>query len=57
MMDDTLDSMSDCYDWSTSDGSDIDELLQDDDTEMMVVFLAVKELEDCAKLLNQRKGS
>jgi hypothetical protein len=56
MMDYALDSMLDCFDWSTSDDSNIDELLQDDNMEMMVVVLAVKELEDHAKLLDQRKG-
>ena len=43
-------------DWSSSD-LDIDELLQDDDIEMMVMILAVKELEDRKKLLDQRVGS
>jgi hypothetical protein len=51
------DSMSDCSDWLLSDDSDIDELLQDDDTEMMAIVLAVKELEDRVKLLDQRRGS
>jgi hypothetical protein len=51
------DSMSDCSDWSSSDDSDLDELLEDDDTEMMAIVLAVKELEDRAKLLDQRRGS
>jgi hypothetical protein len=51
------DSMSDCFDWSSSDDSDLDELLEDDDTEMMAIVLAVKELEDRAKLLDQRRGS
>jgi hypothetical protein len=50
-------SMSDCFDWSSSDDSDLDELLEDDDTEMMAIVLAVKELEDRAKLLDQRRGS
>jgi hypothetical protein len=39
-----------------SDDSDIDELLQDDDMEMMAIILAMKELEDRAKLLDQRRG-
>jgi hypothetical protein len=39
-MEHALDSMSNCSDWSSLDDSDIDELLQDDDTEMMVVVLA-----------------
>jgi hypothetical protein len=56
-MDDALDSMSDCSDWLSSDDSDIDELLQDDDTEMVVIVLTVKEVEDRTKLLDQRKGS
>ena len=46
-------------DWSSSDSddSDLDELLHDDDTEMMMVILGIKELEDRAKLLDQRTGS
>jgi hypothetical protein len=56
-MDDALDSMSDCSNWLSSDDSDIDELLQDDDTEMVVIVLTVKEVEDRTKLLDQRKGS
>ena len=51
--DDAVDSLSD---WSSSD-LDIDELLQDDDSEMLVIILAVKELEDRTKLLDQRVGS
>ena len=54
IQDDTVDSLS--SDWSSSD-SDIDELLQDDDTEMLVIILAVKELEDRTKLLDRRHGS
>ena len=42
-MDAAFDSLSD---WSSSDDSDIDEMLQDDDAEMMILILAVKELED-----------
>ena len=42
---------------SLSSDSDMDELLQDDDTEMMVIIFAVKELEDRTKLLDQRVGS
>jgi hypothetical protein len=56
-MDGVLDSMSDCSDWSSSDDSDIDELLQDDYTEMMVIVLAVQELQGRAKLLDHRRGS
>jgi hypothetical protein len=56
-MDDALDSMSDCSDWSSSDDSDIDELLQENDMELMVVVLPGRELEDHAKLVDQRKGS
>jgi hypothetical protein len=46
-------------DWSSSDSddSDLDELLHDDDTEMMMLILGIKELEDRAKLLDQRTGS
>jgi hypothetical protein len=36
---------------------DIEELLQDDDVEMMGLLLDVKEFEDRAKLLDQRRGS
>ena len=54
---DTDDSMTDGSGWSSSDDSDIDDLLQDDDAEMMVAVLAVQELEDRAKLLDQRRGS
>jgi hypothetical protein len=56
-MDNTLDLILDCSGWFYSDDSDIDELLQDDDTEMVVIILAVKEVEDRVKLLDQRKGS
>ena len=44
----------DLSDSSSSDDSDLEELLADDDCETAVLFLAVKELEDRAKLLNQR---
>ena len=53
-MDAAFDSLSD---WSSSDDSDIDEMLQDDDAEMMILILAVKELEDRTALLDQRIGS
>ncbi|KAK1648358.1 hypothetical protein QYE76_066163 [Lolium multiflorum] len=46
-------------DWSSSDSddSDIDELLNDDETEMMVLLFGLKQTEDRLKLLDQRKGS
>ena len=47
----------DLSDSSSSDDSDLEELLADDDCETTVLFLAVKELEDRAKLLSQRRGS
>ena len=55
----TDDSMSLSSDsgWSSSDDSDIDELLQDDDIEMMSLLVDVQEFEDRAKLLDQRRGS
>ena len=43
--------------WSSSDDSDIEELLEDDDTDMTVALVAVKELQDRAMLLDQRQGS
>jgi hypothetical protein len=52
-----MDSMSDSSDWSTSDDSDIDELLQDDDVEMMSLLVEVQSFEDRAKLMDQRRGS
>jgi hypothetical protein len=54
----TDDSMllSDDSGWSSSDDSDIEELLQDD-VEMMGLLLDVQEFEDRAKLLDQRRGS
>ena len=54
---DTDDSMTDGSGWSSSDDSNIDDLLQDDDAEMMVAVLAMQELEDRAKLLDQRRRS
>ncbi|XP_051215460.1 uncharacterized protein [Lolium perenne] len=47
----------DLSDSSSSDDSDLDELLQDDDLEATMLLLAVKDLEDRAKLLNRRRGS
>ena len=46
-------------DWSSSDSdeSELDELLNDDDTEMMLLLFGMKHMEDRAKLLDQRKGS
>ena len=52
-----MDSMSDSSDWSTSDDSDIDELLQDDDVEMMSLLIDVQSFENRVKLMDQRRGS
>nr|XP_051194993.1 uncharacterized protein LOC127308248 isoform X1 [Lolium perenne] len=52
-----MDSMSDSSDWSTSDDSDIDELLQDDDVEMMSLLVEVQSFEDRAKAMDRRRGS
>ena len=52
-----MDSMSDSSDWSSSDDSDIDELLQDDDVEMMSLLIDVQAFEDREKLMDQRRGS
>ena len=52
-----MDSMSDSSDWSTSDDSDIDELLQDDDVEMMSLIIDVQLFENRVKLMDQRRGS
>jgi hypothetical protein len=43
-------------DWSSSDSddSDLDDLLNDDDTEMMLLLFGMKQIEDRAKLLDQR---
>ena len=54
---DDMDSLSDSSDWSSSDDSDIDELLQDDDVEMMSLLVDVQAFEDRAKLMDQRRGS
>ena len=50
-MEDLVDSSTD---WSSSgsDDSDLDELLNGDDTEMMLLLFGMKEIEDRAKLLD-----
>jgi hypothetical protein len=55
-MEDLVDSTTD---WSSSDSddSDLDEVLNDDDMEVMLVLFGMKQMEDRAKLLDQRKGS
>jgi hypothetical protein len=54
----TEETMSDSLsDWSSSSDSDNEELLNDDDTEMMVLILSVKELEGRMSLLDRRYGS
>ncbi|KAI5006218.1 hypothetical protein ZWY2020_033461 [Hordeum vulgare] len=52
-----MDSLTDVSDWSSSDDSDIDELLQDDDVEMMSLLVDVQAFEDRVKLMDQRRGS
>jgi hypothetical protein len=52
-----MDSMSESSGWSSSDESDIEELLEDDDTDIAVALVAVKELQDRAMLLDRRQGS
>ena len=49
----------DSSDWSSSDSDDseLDELLNNDDTETMLLLFGMKQIEDRAKLLDQRKGS
>ncbi|XP_073362398.1 uncharacterized protein [Aegilops tauschii subsp. strangulata] len=54
---DDTESLSDDSGWSSSDDSDIEELLQDDDVEMTGLLLDVQEFEDRAKLMDQRRGS
>jgi hypothetical protein len=50
-MEDLVDPMTD---WSSSDSddSDLDELLNDDDMEMMLLLFGMKQMEDRAKLLD-----
>ncbi|KAE8792482.1 Cell division cycle 5-like protein [Hordeum vulgare] len=52
-----MEALSDDSGWSSSGDSDIEELLQDDDVEMMGLLLDVQEFEDHAKLMGQRRGS
>ncbi|KAE8796629.1 ATP-dependent zinc metalloprotease FTSH 5, mitochondrial [Hordeum vulgare] len=49
--------VADSSDWLSSDDSDIDELLQDDDVEMMSLLVNVQAFEDRVKLMDQRRGS
>jgi hypothetical protein len=53
-MEDLVDSTTD---WSSSDSndSDLDELLNDNDMEMMLVLFDMKQMEDRAKLLVREK--
>jgi hypothetical protein len=55
-MEDLVDSTTD---WSSldSDDSNVNEVLNDDDMEVMLVLFGMKQMEDHAKLLDQRKGS
>ncbi|CAM0955071.1 unnamed protein product [Alopecurus aequalis] len=53
---DDLEYSDDSSSWSSWD-SDLDELLNDDEMEMMQLLFGIKELEDRAKLLYQRRGS
>ncbi|KAE8797173.1 ATP-dependent zinc metalloprotease FTSH 5, mitochondrial [Hordeum vulgare] len=52
-----MEALSDDSGWSSSDDLDIEDLLQDYDVEMMGLLLDVQEIEDCAKLMDQRRGS
>ena len=54
-----MEDLVDSSDWSSSDSDDLelDELLIDDDTETMLLLFGMKQIEDRAKLLDQRKGS
>jgi hypothetical protein len=52
-----MDSMSESSGWSTLDDSDIEELLEDDDTDMTVTLIAMNELQKRAMLLDRRQGS
>jgi hypothetical protein len=54
-MEDLVASSTDCSS-SDSEDSDLDELLHEDDTEMMMLILGMKEIEDRAKLLDQITG-
>lgn len=47
----------DLSDWSSSSDSDLDELLHDDDSQMVLCLLELKEHEDRCKLVNRRRGS
>ncbi|XP_071674281.1 uncharacterized protein [Lolium perenne] len=47
----------DLSDSFSSDDSNIEHMLQEDDSETIILILAVKELEDRASLLNRRRGS
>nr|XP_051229481.1 uncharacterized protein LOC127347322 [Lolium perenne] len=53
--DDTA-SLSDDSGWSSSDDSDIEELLQDDDVEMVSLLIDVQEFEDRKKLMGSKMG-
>ncbi|KAK1615058.1 hypothetical protein QYE76_020575 [Lolium multiflorum] len=50
-------SLSDDSRWLSSDHSDIEELLQDNNVEMVQILLEVQEFEDRVKLMDQRRGS
>ena len=52
-----MDSLSDSSGWLSSDDSDIDKLLQDDDVEMMSLLIDVQSFENRVKLMDQRRGS
>ncbi|KAE8780437.1 hypothetical protein D1007_46457 [Hordeum vulgare] len=57
LADPKMEALSDDSGWSSSDDSDVEELLQDDDVEMMGLLLDVQEFEDRAKLMEQSRGS
>jgi hypothetical protein len=50
-------SLSNDFGWSSSDDSDIEELLQDNDVKMKQILLEVQEIEDRMNLMDQRRGS
>ncbi|KAK1611943.1 hypothetical protein QYE76_035616 [Lolium multiflorum] len=50
-------SLSDDSGWSSSDDSDIEELLQDNDVDMMQILVEVQEFEERVKLMDHRRGS
>ena len=52
-----MDGLFDDSGWSSSYDSNIEELLQDDDVEMMSLLINVQSFENRVKLMDQRRGS